>query len=543
MSAITSDFANYYVPARTLARGGDVSHLYEREAFDEVERRAGLSMLGSFVPHPPANALLLWPLAHLAPRVAKVVWTLALAAAYAGAFVAASRALAVDHTLLALVWLLPSAALANALAYGQPYPLLLLLMCASLWAMQRGRTGLAGALLAPVAILKLYALPFLAVFVLRRQWRAAAAFVATALALLAVSVAALGADLHRAYAREVLPASLEGRIQDPYSTIWQSPSSLARRLFEREVDLNPDPLVDRPVLARALARGLPAGILALAVGAASVTPSAAVQWGILTAGALAASPLAASYHFVLLPFAVAAGLSARAPRPAARALVLALLAFATSPLPHHFSVFAHGAGNVLAYPRLAAMVALLAWSARGHLTWRRVGLAVLVGVAAGAMVRVPPRDPRWERLAPVAGYLQARPIACGGRYAWLGIENGAYVVATSDGQRRPVLEAPQVPACEGGDVVLRPPTGDGPRSPDGAWRLLHTWRGGSWDVVAVSTIDGREVPVAAAPGSHESEPSWSEDGGYVLFASDAGRGLGSTAAYRVPAGLPRVAGR
>src|SRR6185369_10137263 len=65
LGRITTDFANYYVPARAAVEGRDLGRLYERDAFDREMRRSGLSGMGSFVPHPPPNALLLLPVAAL----------------------------------------------------------------------------------------------------------------------------------------------------------------------------------------------------------------------------------------------------------------------------------------------------------------------------------------------------------------------------------------------------------------------------------------------------------------------------------------------
>ena len=146
------------MPARAVAEGRPLLEIYERDAFDAEMRRAGIAGLGSFVPQPPPNALLLLPLVRLDPTAAKAVWTLLLAAAYAGAFLVLRRALEADAARLALVFLLPSAALANAFAYGQPYPLLLLALSASLAAALRGRWFRSGLLVAPVLLLKPYAL-------------------------------------------------------------------------------------------------------------------------------------------------------------------------------------------------------------------------------------------------------------------------------------------------------------------------------------------------------------------------------------------------
>jgi len=546
---IGSDFANYYVPARAAWNGTGVARIYERAVFDEASRREGLHGLGSFVPHPPANALLLRPMAHAGAAGAKRVWTWVLAFSYAGSLLVLGRWLSIRTRTLLVLALLPAFALGNALAYGQPYPLLLLLISASLAAAIGGRWMLSGALIAPVVVLKLYGLPFLALFVWQRRWRAAAGLAGGVFLLTALSWLALGGEVHRVYAREVLPASLDGRIQDPYSTQWQSASSLSRRLFEAEPDLNPHPAADWPRLARSLARGLPTALTVMAVAAAAAAGSTpAAQWSILVCGALAASPLAASYHFVLLvlPAAVTVSDSTRSRRT--RWTVLALAAFCASPLPHHFAGWAHGAANVVACPRLGAALALLALVARPWTTWRHAAIAAALGLAVGLATPGPGPVPAWRRVAP-GGYLQATPIACGGGVAWLGIEGGVYIIRATDGTRLPVGEPLQGPACSDGRVGAARVVPEGVSdamfegaparharlSPDGGWTVAQVWRGGSWDIEVLSTVDGRIVTVTD-DAADEVEPSWSADGATILFASDRGRGLGSTAAYGVAFG-------
>jgi Tol biopolymer transport system component len=67
-------------------------------------------------------------------------------------------------------------------------------------------------------------------------------------------------------------------------------------------------------------------------------------------------------------------------------------------------------------------------------------------------------------------------------------------------------------------------------SPDGRRVAVEWWSGRSWDIRVIDLADGRGEIVASGPGN-ETEPSWTRTGDALLFASDAGRGLGSTAAY------------
>src|SRR5262249_54932336 len=145
------------------------------------------------------------------PAAAKAVWTLVLAASLAAAFLVLLRVLAVDAGWLGLAFLAPFTAVANALGYGPPYALLLLLLALALAADLRGREWACGLLLAPVVALKLYALALLPYFLWTRRWRAAAALVLGVGAIVAVSVGVLGLPVHVTYVREMLPASLDGR--------------------------------------------------------------------------------------------------------------------------------------------------------------------------------------------------------------------------------------------------------------------------------------------------------------------------------------------
>ena len=302
------DFTNYSVAARARLEGRPLDHAYERAWFLAEAARQGVGGLPSFVPHPPANAALLMTVAWMPLGAAKALWTVVLAACLLGSFLILRRVLPVDGWWLALAFLLPLWATRNALLYGQPYPLLLLLLCASLLAELRGRTWAAGVLLSPLVVLKLYGVPLLLGLLATRRWRAAAGMSAGVLALTAVSVGFLGWPVHAAYLREVLPASLEGRVQDPYSTIWQSGTSLAHRMFQHEPDLNPAPAWDSPSTMRVVRRAFPAAVLFLPVALLARRRGAAdpaLDWAVLTLAALAAAPLTATYHMVLLVLPVA----------------------------------------------------------------------------------------------------------------------------------------------------------------------------------------------------------------------------------------------
>lgn len=547
--------------------------MYEREAFAQASARAGIVAPGSFVPHPPANALLLAPLAGLRPRAARAAWGAVLLLAWGGAFLILGRSREGLHwSWRAVAFLVPTAALANAVAYGQPYPLLALLLALAFALLERGRAFAAGLCLAPVLILKLYALPFLLRFLLTRRGLAAAGLGAGAVILTGACLLLLGPKVHLAYLREVLPASLQGRIQDPYSPVWGSLTSLVLRLFAYEPDLNPEPALDRPALAAVLGAALPVFVMSLVLLARA--PGSAAEgrrdWALVCFAALAASPLTATYHFVLL--AVPAALLLGGLAPPGRVALLALVAFATSILPHSFLPLARGWSNLLAYPRLAAVLVLVLWAGAPLLSPARVAVALLPALLAGAAARPPP-DAGWTRVREAGGYLAAAPAPCAGVLHWLSVDGDGWLAVGPSGRRR--LSGPFLRCVDGalvthpralaaapgalpgdadrlGDVEVwvEPPEDPdrlrewrggvtrtlvagrvrGPRlSPDASRVAYQVWRDGSWNVEVVSRATLEIVPLTRHP-ANEVEPAWLSES-VVVFASDQGRGLGSTALY------------
>jgi hypothetical protein len=590
LTTIGNDFANYYVPARLVLAGAPVDSLYERNWLQNEIRRAGIDRLGSFAPNPPANALLMLPVAGLPPAPAKAVWSGILGLALLASFLLLRRlAPGTPSWLLALAFLLQSASLANALRYGPPYALLLLLLCASLWALGEGRPLLAGALLAPVLALKLYGLPFALAFALARRWRALGGLLAGLALTAAASVALLGWPVHDVYRREVLPPSLAGELLDPYATSLQNVASVAHRLFQREPELNPAPVVDNPALARAATRGLSVALVllgALAWRREGGPRRARREWAALMFASLAASTFTGTYHFLLLalPIGLLVADAHEHGEPGRVMLLLALLAFATSTLPLWLGRFAHGWGNLVAAPRLAVLLALVGVSLRALLSCRRLAAGIGGGAIAGALAYAAPQDPPWHRVESARGYALGEPVACGGALAWVAVEGEHLVVRDSEGRVFGTQADAFSPRCDAGrlrfEASSRPGSSDDPvsgadadhspdgrlivaadraaggivehragqatrilapgrlrrprLSPDGRWVACQAWQAAtrSWDVVAIERDSGRVVRVTSDP-ANQVEPSWLPTGEGLVFASDHRRGLGFPAVYSV----------
>jgi hypothetical protein len=526
LTRLENDFANYWVPAWSVFHGRPVASAYDARWFAAEAPLAGLDVPGSFVPQPPANALLLVPLAGLPPSSAKALWSALLAAALVASFWVLRGTLTLSPMRLGLLFLVSTAATRNALVYGQPYPLLLLCLCLAWRAWRQDRFLAAGLWLSPLIVLKLYGLPFviaMAVSGRRRAWVGLAAGLSV-LALLSVMI--LGWPIHAVWLREVLPASLIGRVQDPYSSIWGSVSSLSLRLFQGEPDFNPLPVRDWPSLARALPMAWMA-FLAILAGYAGTwlrqPGTAARGWALLGMVALCASPLTSTYHFVLLLLPLA--LLVDAPLEDAQGFravaLLGLGAFAMSSLTHFAGPLAHGFANLLAYPRLVVLLILLALAAEG--VGRSVlALAAALGVVTGALALLAPvSPPPGERVPGVSGYLAADPAFCEGVLTWRTIDPAGRPI-------RRALAGVTSPACEA------PPTHD----PSNDGRLVATaeWRGGvlgSWDVVVHDRLSGAVRTVIGGP-ANETAPVFTPDGKRIVFASDWRRGLGATSLFAAP---------
>src|SRR5262249_14909955 len=123
-----------------------------------------------------------------------------------------------------------------------------LFLTAAAWLYCKESPYLAGISLAAAAALKIYPALFLLFFLWKRQWRAAIGLVAGLLSAAGVSFYLFGENARLIYAREIMPAALRGETLDPYNTGWNSLTSLLRRLFIAEPELNPHPVAHLPWL-------------------------------------------------------------------------------------------------------------------------------------------------------------------------------------------------------------------------------------------------------------------------------------------------------
>ncbi len=318
---------------------------------------------------------------------------------------------------------------------------------------------------------------------------------------------------------------LRGDIQDPFSPVWGSATALANRLFRFEADLNPHPWADWPLTARFLGGAIPAALLAVGVlaGRRAMNAGKVVDAVGITLGfAVAASPFAASYHLVLMAVPIAA-LVARTYGSGAAGIVVAwaligsqaMTLFRSAPEP-----FA-----LLGFLRFALLAGLAFVLARPCVSRGFASGAVIVGVVVGGIGLCPVgQTESWPRVDVARGYSMMTPYFCGEHLRWMS--------PSADGRR---LEshgsgddctAPSV-IEESSSAVIRS------RFTEGSWNLYLS--------PGPSRVQETQITFSSA---NEVDPVLTPDGCGVVFASDQGRGLGSTALYRLNlSGLKDVCAR
>jgi len=371
MSSVESDFPSYFTAARIVADGKDTARLYDIPWFQEQMRHYGIGRpsAGKFSPFPPPTALLLLPLARLAPldalRVVTVVSMLCLGASI---FLLA-RILAWGALDASLLVLLSGWATLSDLRLGQPYMLVSACCILGYYAYLKDRPWLAGATLGLFAPLKYFPVVLLAYLGLFRRWQVLIGGALVIALVSGLSIAVLGWGIHAQFMSSVLGNHLIGKLtmQDPFTASFQSFDSLFRRLFVFDSTANPQPWYPAPSLQRSAVLATKTAILAVVVvtlvrlararGPAATAPSI----GLLGITTLLLAPATASYHMTLLwlPVGLLTDFFLRA-----RALVCGYLLLGGYALigffPYRFTVPFEGRGGltVLAYPRLFLLLGI-----------------------------------------------------------------------------------------------------------------------------------------------------------------------------------------
>ncbi len=381
MSTVDSDFPNYLTAAKIVADGGSADRLYDAVWFQEQMRRyrIGNPEAGEFVPFPPPTALLLVPVAGLAPLNALRVVTCVSLLGVLASIVILTRILPWTAAESAVFVLLSGFAVLNTLRLGQPYALVSLSCILGYYAYVKGRPWLAGMCFGLFVPIKYFPVILLVYFAFCRQWRVLLGGAAVILTVGLLSVAVLGWKVHEEFLA-VLGNHLLAKLnlQDPFTASYQSFDSLYRRLFIFDAVSNARPWLAIPRLADICLLATKASILLIAaatlvkLGRGGFGEVAAPAIGILGILTLLLAPATATYHFVLLWLPVALLIQYFIDFRARGYAYFILGAYALIGFfPYRWSRIFEGDGGLtmLAYPRLFLLLAMFTCCV--YFVWQR----------------------------------------------------------------------------------------------------------------------------------------------------------------------------
>jgi hypothetical protein len=361
---LNSDFPNYYLVARLLREGYSLDRIYDWIWLQRIKDHWGISQqLVGFAGLTPFSALPVLPLTFFSALIAKRVWILANLFLLASIVELLNKVTVLGRRRIWLLCLLAVFSLRTSFLLGQMHLFVLFLLVLA-YSFHRKENHLAcGVCLAIAGAVKVYPLLFVLYFLCKRQWRSAFAMVGAALVFLGIGYLWLGSDVINLYTTEILPRSLQGEVLDPYSPHTASAAALFHRLFIFEPALNPGPFINSPGLYAVLYPLWQLAILLPLLAALSRQARNArteqLEWAAYTFALLVLSPVAASYHFVVVIFSIVLLLNFLLRQKAYRTAVLAVSLYCMISLVEYFPRGVGAFYTFLAFGRLWS--ALLLW--------------------------------------------------------------------------------------------------------------------------------------------------------------------------------------
>jgi Glycosyltransferase family 87/WD40-like Beta Propeller Repeat len=506
---LNSDFPTYYLAASLHHRGIPLSRVYEWTWFQRQEDYLDIPQsLIVFVPNPPLVTVPVLPLSLVSPLAAKRAWLVLNLGFLLLALGLLHRVTKLPWRRAALISLLCITPLRTNFLLGQYYVLILLLICAAYYSSCLNHRFTSGLLLSVAASLKFFPVLFLILFIWRRDWRSAAGLILGTSALIVISIAMFGSEVHRILLIEVLPRALRGELVGPYELQWNSFTPLWHHLLLFEPELNPSPLLNSPVLyalAQAITNvGLLFGFL-WATRDASIKPRKPLEWAALVPLSLLLSSFAGSYHYCVLVFTGVVGVDELLKLEDKRWVLFFILLFSIACGPETGRIVR------LFLPRLVgtlALYALLLWtvaSGRGFRISRRWMAAaafasLMLTVSNLSWLKNRTEDFRRRLFNNPIGSSASNPVAIGGQVVFTEMFDRYSAVSWENGEAR------KIPLT--GDVLSV--TGS-QRDPVGYFEQVTTRQS---SIMRLSLTSPSPIPEYLAQGE---QPKISSDGRWLAF--------------------------
>jgi hypothetical protein len=374
----TGGFAAYYTASRLLLQDArDVPRVYDDEWFQSRMDGFGLHHVRDiFNVQPPTMTLIMTPVAWLAPRPARIAWTVLTTAFWIVACALLYRSLFRPRATIPSFLLLVAATtvyvpLRDNFRYAQCYGLLLLLLTLHLQLLlvrKPGASWAAGIPLGCMLILKSAAVWLWPLLLFSRQWRTLIAAAATGLGLALFLSPFVPWPAWHAYFH-LLPQLASDPVR--YVSAYQTVPGFFGHLFVHDETFNGHPVAHLPRLASLATVVVTAAALVQSVRDQRMSGSFALRalsLGMFGALIVTLAPVAESHHYLLvLPSIIIAwwwALTTRASLPSWGIVLTGTLLLSVPQRVYSMPSIQGGWLALFAYPRVYGAFVLWGWLGR-----------------------------------------------------------------------------------------------------------------------------------------------------------------------------------
>jgi len=352
-------FASYYTASNLLIEGEDVADYYDDDWFSSKVEDYVPGVYEIYLVNMPTTALVFLPIANFDYKTAKIIWTI-----FNTLFLMVAIGLIISRMKLEGIWLplvfiilFSFQPLYANISFGQVYIFIFCLLVLAWFAYESGNELLLGVSIGLVFILKTAGIFLLILLVIKKKWRSLLWFFAVALFLFVVTLPIFGVDSWLAYLNKLLNYSSSPTHS---VTAYQTIHSFFHHLFVFDVQWNPVPLINLPILGSSLTIIFSLLVLTITIISAFKNEKPDMAFGTFVIAGIILSPASIDYHYMLMliPILILLNWLIKNPSPFLWVVFAISYLLIAASLPYISPKISSGHWALFAYPKLYGALGL-----------------------------------------------------------------------------------------------------------------------------------------------------------------------------------------